>query len=48
MTRIKTICDNCKLILREAQAYYTVEKPHPRRLCKPCMANWIGISEKSL
>lgn len=45
--KVSKTCQGCSTILREAQAYYTVENP-PRRLCKACMARWLDISEDSL
>jgi ribosomal protein L36 len=39
------ICDDCKIILREASAYYTVNTNPIRRLCNKCMAKYLDIEE---
>ena len=40
--KISTTCDDCKQLLREAQAYYTLEG---KRLCRICMAKYLDIQE---
>lgn len=41
--KITSTCDDCKLLLREAQAYYTLAPK--RRLCRLCMAKYLDIKE---
>lgn len=41
--KIQTKCDNCKKLLREANAYYTLGEVPNRRLCKRCFNEWIGL-----
>jgi formylmethanofuran dehydrogenase subunit E len=45
MTKTTKTCDDCKELLREAQAYYTNGVIPQQRLCKKCMAKWLGIRE---
>jgi len=44
MAKINKTCEECKELLREAQAYRTLGKVS-RRLCRKCFYKWCGLED---